>query len=221
MADLRSMDRRERAKAAKELATAMSRLGEVDPAAPRDERLAKEAEAARRKERAAKYDRKAAAFGQKLADIGERLRRMQATSRPLPAPYRFDVFLSFAGEQRDYVERVADGLKARGYSVFYDAYEGTNMWGRHMTEDFDSVLREESRHCVAFISSQYREKSWTRWEWRSALARALEEDDFLLPARFDDTRMPGLPPTVNFVDLRGLTPVDFAEELAAKLVSVS
>ena len=35
---------------------------------------------------------------------------------------QYDVGLSFAGEQREYVELVAEALKGRGISVFYDAF---------------------------------------------------------------------------------------------------
>ncbi len=35
----------------------------------------------------------------------------------------YQVALSFAGEQRWYVEEVAKGLKACGVSVFYDRFE--------------------------------------------------------------------------------------------------
>ena len=37
--------------------------------------------------------------------------------------WRWDVALSFAGAQRDYVEQVAWALKARGVRCFYDADE--------------------------------------------------------------------------------------------------
>ena len=35
----------------------------------------------------------------------------------------YDVALSFAGEQRDYVEQVAVILRANSFSVFYDGFE--------------------------------------------------------------------------------------------------
>ena len=34
--------------------------------------------------------------------------------------YRYDVCLSFAGEDRDYVDKVAEELRAAGVRVFYD-----------------------------------------------------------------------------------------------------
>ena len=36
--------------------------------------------------------------------------------------FEYDVCLSFAGEQREYVEQVADKLKSRGVRVFFDDY---------------------------------------------------------------------------------------------------
>jgi len=43
--------------------------------------------------------------------------------------WRWDVALSFAGAQRDYVRQVAKALKARGVRCFYDADEQIDLWG--------------------------------------------------------------------------------------------
>lgn len=42
----------------------------------------------------------------------------------------YEVVLSFAGEDRAYVENVAEFLIARGVSVFYDRYEEVTLWGK-------------------------------------------------------------------------------------------
>src|SRR6266403_774201 len=42
--------------------------------------------------------------------------------------YDYDVTLSFAGEDRDYVEQVAAALYALGIRVFYDRYEAVDLW---------------------------------------------------------------------------------------------
>lgn len=130
---------------------------------------------------------------------------------------RFDVCLSFAGEQRSYVELVARSLKGRGYSVFYDADQQADLWGKNLTEHFDYIYREACRACVMFISAEYAQKPWARHERRSALARALEEDEYVLPARFDDTELPGLPPTVGYVDLAEFAPDSLTALIAEKL----
>ena len=42
----------------------------------------------------------------------------------------YQVALSFAGEQRDYVDAVAQHLAARSIAVFYDGFEQAGLWGR-------------------------------------------------------------------------------------------
>lgn len=41
----------------------------------------------------------------------------------------YEVCLSFAGEDRAYVERVAAALGRAQVRVFYDAYEKVELWG--------------------------------------------------------------------------------------------
>jgi len=45
--------------------------------------------------------------------------------------FEYDVALSFAGEDRVYVEKVAKYLKEKGIKVFYDDYEKTGLWGKY------------------------------------------------------------------------------------------
>lgn len=42
---------------------------------------------------------------------------------------KFDIALSFAGEDRNYVDQVAALLKQKGISLFYDLFEEANLWG--------------------------------------------------------------------------------------------
>ena len=43
--------------------------------------------------------------------------------------YTYDIVLSFAGEQRAYVEEVAQLLKNKGVNVFYDKFNEIELWG--------------------------------------------------------------------------------------------
>lgn len=131
---------------------------------------------------------------------------------------QWDVCLSYAGEDRAYVEMVAGGLKEKHLRVFYDQDEQGKLWGKDLAEHFDYVYRLGSRYCVMFISEAYAKKPWTRHERRSALARALvEEDEYVLPARFDDTELDGLRPTVAYLDLRKIAPQTLVEFIVEKV----
>jgi len=52
--------------------------------------------------------------------------------------YDYDVALSFAGEDREYVEIVADILHELGVKVFYDKYEEADLWGRDLYTHLDT-----------------------------------------------------------------------------------
>lgn len=134
--------------------------------------------------------------------------------------YEYDVALSFAGEDRSYVEQVADCLRRAGVRVFYDQYETVTLWGKDLYEHLDEVYRKKARFCVMFISQAYRDKLWTSHERLSAQARAFEErQEYILPARFDETEIPGVRPTVGYVDLRRLEPKDLSALVLEKLGS--
>jgi hypothetical protein len=130
----------------------------------------------------------------------------------------YDVALSFAGEDRRYVEQVADALKDAGIRVFYDDYEKVSLWGRDLYSHLDYVYRIASRYCVIFISKDYAKKVWTNHERASAQARALSEnDEYVLPARFDDTEIAGIRPTIGYVDLKDKAPKELAKLIQEKL----
>ena len=133
---------------------------------------------------------------------------------------QYDVALSFADEDRDFVEKVYQELIANDVSVFYDFDEdiAVGLWGEDLIETLDRTYRERSKCVVIFVSASYAKKMWTKLERRSALAKALEEEKvYVLPARFDDTKLPGLLPTVAFVDLTKETPRSFAQKIIRKL----
>ena len=45
---------------------------------------------------------------------------------------KYHVALSFAGEDRTYVEKVALQLQAEGVDVFYDKFEEADLWGKDL-----------------------------------------------------------------------------------------
>jgi WD40 repeat protein len=131
---------------------------------------------------------------------------------------RFDVCLSFAGAQRKYVSRVAAALVRQNVKVFYDRYEQAHLWGKDLYQHLDQVYRKEARFCVIFISKEYARNVWPSHELKSAQARALSENrEYILPARFDNTEVPGLLPTIAFLDLGRMSPEKAADEIVAKL----
>jgi TIR domain-containing protein len=136
--------------------------------------------------------------------------------------YEYDVALSYAGEDREYVKKVANSLRRRGIRIFYDEYQRTALWGKDLYEHLDWVYQRAARFCVLFISTRYAKRVWTDHELKSAQARAIEQkSEYILPTRFDDTQLPGVRHTVAGLDLRGITPSELARTIIEKLGPLS
>jgi hypothetical protein len=130
----------------------------------------------------------------------------------------YEVVLSFAGEDRKYVEQVAQILIASDVALFYDNYEEASLWGKNLVEHLHKVYSGSGRYCVMFISAAYAEKVWPTHERRSAFEKAIEsKEEYILPARFDDTEIPGLHKHIAYVDLRRKTPKELAKLIKQKL----
>ena len=132
--------------------------------------------------------------------------------------YDHDVALSFAGEDRHHAKELAELLKSNGYKVFYDEYEQAQLWGEDLHDKLSEIYKNKSRYCVMFVSEHYARKLWTNHERRSAQARALEENvAYILPVRLDNTEIPGILPTVAYLDLRLMSIDEIYQALAEKL----
>src|SRR5260221_193502 len=125
----------------------------------------------------------------------------------MPSEERFDVALSFAGENSECARALADLLIAAGLDVFYDEYRQTELWGEHQTVFLADVYENRAEYVVLFISRHYAAKVWTQHELKSALTRAVRERRaYILPIRIDDTEIPGLNPAIAYLKWPPETP---------------
>ena len=132
--------------------------------------------------------------------------------------FEFDVALSFAGEDRKYSDELAELLTERGIKVFYDYYETAELWGKNLYQHFQSVYRDKARFCVVFVSHNYAEKVWPRHELEQAQARAFREnDEYILPVKIDNTKIPGINDTRGYIDLKTTTMKEIADSVIFKL----
>ena len=136
--------------------------------------------------------------------------------------WTWEVALSYAAAQRDYVEQVARALQAQGLRCFFDADEQVELWGKYLAEELPVIYGERVAAVVVFASAEYAERDWTRLERRAALDRAVRERrEYVLPACFDDTPLPGLLSGMVSIDLRGRDPGQFATMIVSKLASLN
>ena len=116
--------------------------------------------------------------------------------------YKYDLAISFAGEQRELAESLATMLDAAGYSIFYDKFEAAELWGQDLTLALGTVYSREARYCLVILSKEYVTKAWTNLERQNALSRFIRErQSYILCIKVDDVELPGLPSVIAYVEL--------------------
>jgi len=135
---------------------------------------------------------------------------------------KYDVALSFAGEDRSYVEQVADALRKRGINTFYDKYSQHDLWGKDLLKHLREVYLKQSKYVIVFVSKHYAKKRWTQYEMKSIVDHLFDQDDeYLLPVRLDDTELDEVRHTTGYIDTREYSPQQIAELFADKINSES
>ena len=158
--------------------------------------------------------------GYTLDNEVERLNRtiMLSHVRPIDVPY--DVALSFAGEDRNYVEQVAKELDANGVKVFYDKFEVADLWGKDLYSHLTEVYNKQTRFTIMFVSEYYASKLWTNHERKAAQAKAFTQNsEYILPVRIDDTDIPGILPTTAYIRSNEYSPAQLVSLIIKKLTN--
>jgi hypothetical protein len=138
-----------------------------------------------------------------------------------PRSSRFQVALSFAGEQRWIVSQVAGKLAAAlgRDQIFYDKYHEAEL----ARPDLDLHLQQiylDSGLLVVFLSADYERKEWCGLEWRVVrdLIKRKSSDQIML-IRFDDAPISGLLGIDGFINIKGRKPGEIADLILERLRS--
>ena len=137
------------------------------------------------------------------------------------------VFISYASQDAEAAQRIADALRAAGTEVWFDQSElrGGDVW--------DQRIRRQIRDCALFVpiisaQTEARIEGYFRGEWNLAVDRMMDIADghaLILPVvidttRYDDAKVPGRFRTVQWTKLEGgQLPVAFIAHLRRLLES--
>jgi hypothetical protein len=124
--------------------------------------------------------------------------------------YKYEVALSFAGEDRSFAVAVAEGLRKQGIAVFYDNYEPEQLWGEDLSIKLREIYHSMSRYCIMIVSQDYINKMWPNYERQQSIERLIEQrgDGYILPIRLDgyDGEIPGLSKLIGYLSVSSNNP---------------
>ncbi len=132
----------------------------------------------------------------------------------------YDVAVSFAGEQRGYVESTVSAARALGLRVFYDRDMAYRWWGRNFVLEQRRVYSGSALRFVPFISAEYLGRPYSRDEFSYAMLRSVTVgDDYVLPVLFGEVCVPAelLHPHIGYLRAEDHSPRQLALLIRAKV----
>ncbi len=115
---------------------------------------------------------------------------------------RFAIALSFPGERRAFVSRVAERLAQRvgRDRVLYDHWYEAEFARPGLDCHLQRLYHDDSDLIAVFLSAEYERKEWCGLEW-AALRDLVKrrQSASIMPLRFDTTEIPGLFSTDGYV----------------------
>jgi tetratricopeptide (TPR) repeat protein len=133
---------------------------------------------------------------------------------------RFRIAFSFAGEKRDFVEKVA-AILARLFGrehILYDKYHEAEFARYDLGIYLPKLYGEQSALIVPVLCPNYDLKRWTGWEWIHIYGLLTKDDGRrVMPARFEHANADGLSPAAAFIELDDKTPDDLAALILERL----
>src|SRR5262245_52385683 len=118
--------------------------------------------------------------------------------------YRFQIALSFPGEHRLRVEKIAVRLadQVGRNRILYDQWHRAEFARPNLDTYLTQLYYKESLLLLFFLSAEYVKKQWCGLEWR--IGRELikeEEDDRLMLLRLDSAEIPGIYSIDGYLDV--------------------
>lgn len=133
---------------------------------------------------------------------------------------RFQVALSFPGEDRAFVSRVAARLAEQlgQKRVLYDGYYEAEFARIDLDTHLQRLYHDESELIVVFLSANYELKEWCGLEWR-AIRDIIKrrKESTVMPVRFDNTDIPGLFSNAGYIWVGDREPETIADLILQRL----
>ncbi len=133
--------------------------------------------------------------------------------------FEYDVGISYASEDDEYVSRVIKLLvDIYDLKVFFAPSEQRKMIGEDLLIFLNKVYKNECRYVVVFISENYLTKEYPRQEAAVIkLRQTTEKYKFIIPIVFGNSRLEWLSKDVDYISGDNCTESEVAYYISAKI----
>ena len=136
----------------------------------------------------------------------------------------FKVALSFPGEKRDYVSKVADNLRSNlaENELFYDSDFRAQLARPNLDTFLQRIYKKQAKLIIVFLCAEYDQKEWCGLEWRVIrdIIKTREEERIMF-VRFDNVEVEGALSIDGYIDANESSPSNTAKLILERIDSLS
>ena len=151
-----------------------------------------------------------------MVDVRGLIDDVMIRSEAAGAGKRFRIALSFPGERRKYVGKVAESLVEEfgQKQVFYDKNFEAELARPDLDTYLQGIYHDDSELIVVFLCAEYEKKEWCGLEWRAIRDLIKKKKAWeIMFVRFDDTEIAGTFSIDGYVSAEGREPEEVAERI--------
>ena len=131
---------------------------------------------------------------------------------------KFELGVSFSGEQRTYVRNVVEIITGNGFKVFFDEHRPEELIGEFLPSKLAYLFGRQFNYTAIFISKSYTKSPFCRAELDACVSTNLKfSRTFLIPLRFDKTKIKPLNKLYGYADIGKLSPEKCGQLIMSKI----
>lgn len=137
---------------------------------------------------------------------------------------KYDIAISFAGEDRGHAEAIAEACRKKSIKIFYDEFEIAKLWGKDLFQFLSDLYQNKATFCLILVSENYNKKIWSRHELKAAQSKSIELDrEYILPLIVDESKsLPnGVLNTTGYIKISDYSSEEIVNLLKEKLDAFS
>lgn len=127
--------------------------------------------------------------------------------------YKYDIAISYANEQLQYVERVKNYLTQNGLKVFFAPEHQPAIMGSNIITTLSDVYLKECKHILVFYSKEYSNKSIPRNEVDFGKSRNENGEKCLIIVYMDNERIPDISSDICYLNGAKKSEYDIAKSI--------
>ena len=121
----------------------------------------------------------------------------------------YDIAVSYASEQEEFVKRVVKILEVEKLKVFFAPQCEKEYKSKDMLEEFYQLYRYKSEYVVCFVSQEYLNKEYTMIEYEAAYYKK----EKLIVVSVNGALPPYVDKDKNYIDAEGCSVVRIADQI--------